>query len=129
MNTICTVSSWGTLASGNYSSSLEISETTILEDSICVAKSSVFTLSNYTICTLLSENNTCSGNSGSPLVYDNKLAGLLIRESGCLHVDTPVIYSDLHSHLKWIEDNSNKGNILQSSMLLSLILSITIIIF
>ncbi|XP_037908341.1 transmembrane protease serine 9-like isoform X2 [Hermetia illucens] len=52
--------------------------------------------------------DSCTGDSGGPLICDNKLAGIVSFGIGCARKGTYGVYSDVASGLKWILRHSGR---------------------
>ncbi|XP_055842721.1 trypsin alpha-3 [Episyrphus balteatus] len=105
INELCTVVGWGKLFDkGPTSDKILFVDVEILSRRDCKRKyGSSFTLGM--ICAGYPENwerDSCSGDSGGPMICDNVLVGIVSWGVGCGRRHLPGVYTDVYSFRKWI---------------------------
>lgn len=106
--TKCSISGWGaTINKGTPSEILQSAEVDIVPDDIC--KSSFPFKANYVakrmICAGLKEGgvDSCTGDSGAPLVCDGLVVGLSSWGIGCADKRYPGVYTSIPDVKDWVE--------------------------
>ncbi|XP_041081630.1 trypsin-like [Polyodon spathula] len=102
----CVVSGWGnTLSSGVYLPlSLQCLDLPILTQAECdTAYPGMITSTMLCAGFLEGGKDACNGDSGSPLVCNNEVHGLVSWGNGCAQQHYPGVYTKICSLLPWIE--------------------------
>ncbi|KAH8327890.1 hypothetical protein KR067_001378, partial [Drosophila pandora] len=50
------------------------------------------------------DENPCAGDTGGPLVLNETVYGIVSYRIGCGSKDLPSVYTNVHSHAKWIQE-------------------------
>ncbi|XP_061453975.1 cationic trypsin-3-like isoform X2 [Rhineura floridana] len=112
--TKCVVSGWGatTFPTVNYAYVLQCLDSTILSKDICKSTYGTY-FSDHQICAGLMEEgkDSCQGDSGSPLVCNGTLHGLVSwGAEKCASKKSPAIYTEICKFRKWIDDTMAANN-------------------
>lgn len=106
--TKCSISGWGaTTHKGKLSDALQYSEVDMISNEIC--KKSFPFKANYVvkrmICAGLKEGgaDSCTGDSGAPLVCDGLVVGLSSWGIGCADKRYPGVYTSVPDVKEWVE--------------------------
>ncbi|KAK1153359.1 trypsin-like [Acipenser oxyrinchus oxyrinchus] len=102
----CSVSGWGnTLSSGVYLPlTLQCLDLPILSDADCEGSYPGMISTNMVCAGFLEGGKSpCNGDSGSPLVCNNEVHGLVSWGNGCAQKNHPVVHTKICSFLPWIQ--------------------------
>lgn len=97
VNSVGVVTGWGyTQEGGNLATQLQELEVPILSDEVCSA-AYVDEITSRMFCAgyLEGGRDACQADSGGPLVYNNKLIGLVSWGNGCARQNYPGVYADV----------------------------------
>ncbi|XP_067399707.1 trypsin I-P38-like [Emydura macquarii macquarii] len=104
--TECLISGWGnTLSSGtNYPDLLQCLKATVLSSSEC-SNAYPGQITNNVICIGYPEGgkDCCPGDSGSPVVCNGELQGIVSWGIGCAQKDYPRVYTKVCNYVSWIQ--------------------------
>ncbi|XP_076113527.1 trypsin-like [Mytilus galloprovincialis] len=108
---LCTISGWGnTVSRGeNYPDRLQVVSMPVVTHEYC--RTSWFGLAlKDMICLQEGKKDSCTNDSGGPMVCSKKLVGVL--SGGVLFCDgnRPSVYSRVSAYLAWIKETMNKKN-------------------
>ncbi|KAG8041997.1 hypothetical protein G9C98_007305, partial [Cotesia typhae] len=108
---VAVISGWGTLQEGGKTPVvLQKTEVFIASQSYCkqVHTDAGSNIHETHICAYdpVHETGPCNGDSGGPLMVDNKLVGLASWVRGCASTMYPTVYTRVPSFLDWIEANA-----------------------
>ncbi|XP_076839101.1 transmembrane protease serine 3 isoform X2 [Brachyhypopomus gauderio] len=112
---MCWVSGWGaTKSGGEVSASLQSATVSLLSTTQCGRQD----LSPWSVCagSLKGGANTCQGDSGSPLAYEDsvwKLVGVASWTRGC--ESQPGIYTSVIHALPWLQQNMEKEDVIYNT--------------
>ncbi|XP_036615924.1 cationic trypsin-3-like isoform X2 [Trichosurus vulpecula] len=105
--TSCLISGWGNTASSgaDYSELLQCLEAPVLSDSSCHSAYPGRITSNM-ICVgyLEGGKDSCQGDSGSPVVCNGELQGIVSWGYGCAQKGKPGVYTKVCNYVDWIEE-------------------------
>lgn len=111
--TKCSISGWGaTMNKGTLPDILQFAEVNIISDETC--KNSFPFKANYVskrmVCAGLKEGgvDSCTGDSGAPLVCDGLVVGLSSWGIGCADKRYPGVYTSVPDVKEWVEQAVNE---------------------
>ncbi|XP_011502267.1 PREDICTED: trypsin beta-like [Ceratosolen solmsi marchali] len=102
------VTGWGITDNGNIAEQLHQITTRIIDQNTCnnIYKDTIIgNLHPGEICANADRMGPCRGDSGSPMIIDGRLAGLVSMGIGCLYPKYPAIYVDVGYFRDWIITN------------------------
>ncbi|KAL6489408.1 hypothetical protein MHYP_G00031490 [Metynnis hypsauchen] len=102
--TWCLVSGWGNILSSgtSYPSTLRCLDVPILSDAICKSAYPGLTSNMFCAGFLEGGKGTCQGDSGSPLVCNGHLQGIVSWIYGCGQKNKPDVYIKVSNYVSWI---------------------------
>ncbi|KAH8347926.1 hypothetical protein KR084_002415, partial [Drosophila pseudotakahashii] len=106
------VSGWGKRTEEDEAlpAMLRAVELEIVEKSTCGAQylTKDYTITDEMLCAGFLEGgkDTCNGDSGGPLAVDGVLVGIVSWGVGCGREGFPGVYTSVHSHIAWIEEQA-----------------------
>ncbi|XP_046814447.1 chymotrypsin-1-like [Vespa crabro] len=106
VNVQALIGAWGATSSPprNISPLLRTLKLKLLSQKECQRFFKNITIHSNQICTLVQRNvGTCSGDSGSPLAYNNHVIGVVSGGIPCAQ-GIPDIFTNVYSHLSFISD-------------------------
>ncbi|XP_017037607.1 trypsin zeta-like isoform X2 [Drosophila kikkawai] len=76
------------------------------------------------------DQNACAGDTGSPLILNETVYGVVSYRIGCGSEILPTVYTNVFMHLKWIEDvmKKNSANHLKPLIMFPIITPIVLLI-
>lgn len=102
---------------------------TVRDRSACAAYGSVFI--KGMLCVSHSrddDSDSCEGDSGGPLICDEKVYGIVSFGSGCGEPQYPGVYTSVYTFLKWINKNWCPPNpVPMPAIILGLVLLLVIV--
>ncbi|XP_014216179.1 trypsin epsilon-like [Copidosoma floridanum] len=106
---LAVLSGWGELEDGRLPVQLQAVVLPIVQKEVCenAYKKLQGGIGEDQICAGyqgLARKDACHGDSGSPLVVDDRLAGIVTYGEDCAHPDYPGVYSEIAFFHKWIEE-------------------------
>ncbi|XP_054738780.1 trypsin zeta-like [Anastrepha obliqua] len=103
-----TVSGWGTLSTGGSSANLlQEVNVPIISNEICNANYYDGLITDSMLCAGVRDTggkDACDGDSGGPLLVNNKLAGIVSWGVGCAQANYPGVYANVSYLLPWIRE-------------------------
>ncbi|XP_030750452.1 trypsin-3-like [Sitophilus oryzae] len=109
----CTITGWGTLASGGVSpAGLQMVQVPLVSNENCEDYYSVFygagSITDRMMCAGFSEggSDACQGDSGGPLVVDGQLIGIVSWGYYCAQPNAPGVYASVVYFRDWIQQHS-----------------------
>ncbi|KAI4504477.1 hypothetical protein M0802_000027 [Mischocyttarus mexicanus] len=105
-NTNALIGAWGATSSYPRKASplLRKLNLKILSQKECQNYFKTITIKSSQICTLVQKNvGTCSGDSGSPLAYNNQVIGIVSGGIPCAH-GIPDIFTSVYEHLDFVKN-------------------------
>ncbi|CAL8359355.1 unnamed protein product [Arctogadus glacialis] len=104
---LCSVSGWGNMAMGgevNLPTRLQCLDVPIVEPVACEASyPGMITARMMCVGFMDGGRDVCNGDSGSPLVCEGVLTGLVSWGQGCAEPNYPGVYVKVFEYLSWIE--------------------------
>ncbi|KAH8289561.1 hypothetical protein KR054_007170, partial [Drosophila jambulina] len=109
--TVCTISGWGVLYSGGFSSNaLQAASVPIVSYESCRAAYEIVPISQVCAGYAKGGVDACQGDSGGPLNCDNKLAGIVSYGTGCALAGYPGVYTNVSYYHGWIVQQNSSLN-------------------
>ncbi|XP_034473364.1 trypsin alpha-3-like [Drosophila innubila] len=103
------VSGWGTTESEYQPLRLKSVNVTIVPREECSqAYVDIMRINAEEICAADPGKDSCSKDSGGPLVHNNELVGIVSLGKGCADPQYPGVYVNVAVMRKWIEKGANK---------------------
>lgn len=105
------VSGWGTETEDDdfFPSILKSVTVNVVSNEKCNESYEGRVTSDMICATADNGRDACMGDCGGPLVYNNKLYGIVAWGRGCGRVDFPGVYMRVSSYLEWIIDVAEAG--------------------
>ena len=113
---VATVSGWGLLSwswwGGNYPTTLMEVDVTVMTNAECISayEQIQLVINSNMICAADSGKDSCSGDSGGPMVVQENgrytLAGVVSWGRGCAHPEYPGVYARVTAQKDWILANT-----------------------
>ncbi|XP_075158862.1 trypsin eta-like [Haematobia irritans] len=106
--TKCTVSGWGITEKGSYSKRLRSLEAPVIDREVCVDTYGSDTIFDGMMCAgyLRGGRDACLGDSGGPLICDNKLVGIVSFGIGCALPKYPGVYTNVSYYIEWFRNRT-----------------------
>ncbi|XP_073829374.1 trypsin-1-like [Musca autumnalis] len=106
--TKCIVSGWGLTEKGTYATKLRSVEVPIVGRSTCSRHYGTDILLNGMLCAgyMYGERDSCSADSGGPLVCNDKLVGIVSFGVGCAMPGFPGVYTEVAHYIDWISNKT-----------------------
>ncbi|KAH8245119.1 hypothetical protein KR032_005007, partial [Drosophila birchii] len=109
--TVCTISGWGVLQSGGYSSnSLQAASVPIVSYESCRSAYEIVPISQVCAGYAKGGVDACQGDSGGPLNCNNALAGIVSYGTGCALAGYPGVYTNVSYYNGWIVQQNSSLN-------------------
>ena len=110
-DTMATVTGWGATYENVRATVLQVVDVPVISNKICfenyeeIGGYGKFCAGYYGV----GQKDACNGDSGSPLVINNRQAGIVSGGGSCGHPYYPGIYTNISYYEKWIYRNIYDG--------------------
>ncbi|XP_060644703.1 trypsin delta-like [Drosophila nasuta] len=102
------VSGWGRTETATIAKYLKSVYVNIVNREECAMAYGDKQFTQVTICAASPGKDSCSCDSGGPLVYEGKLVGIVSYGFGCADPRHPGVYTNIVELRKWIKDEAKK---------------------
>ncbi|KAH8391093.1 hypothetical protein KR215_006555 [Drosophila sulfurigaster] len=102
------VSGWGRTETEKVAKYLKSVYVNIVNREECATAYGDKQIPRATICAASPGKDSCSCDSGGPLVYEGKLLGIVSYGRGCADPGHPGVYTNIVELRKWIKDEAKK---------------------
>ncbi|XP_012162947.2 trypsin I-P1 [Ceratitis capitata] len=109
-STVCTVVGWGRVFyNGPFPNQALYVNVSVFEDSYCSSVTKKFAYGMFCCGDIYDhQRDSCSGDSGGPLICNGNLTGIVSFGIGCGTPNTPGYYTNVSSYIDWIRKNDSK---------------------